>query len=607
MLAGRLYVDDDDVPVALRPKRAEVVARAAQLAPDNAFVQWMAADQGSYYSSQCGPTQWPEAEVANLVRMEPDNAGALQFAVALAHAKGDQAALDDALVRMASAKRAEDHLGDETAAWRKVYVAHPDMLTLGDDANDSADDKALLRALQQTSFRSATTESALEAACTFDATSERAWQRLGGCADAGVLLATRGNSFTLRELGLKMLTAAGAQREDLTDLQRQVDWLKANASNPMQNSEAFEDTSSDRAADWHGASSDIVATERRLKRTGKPPVVPPGWINRGHSEEDSAVEAWQAYVATLIDALQASVNVRERAIGLSAARFSSEMFGDATAAVKSTESPSEAANPIVDFAAAHPDDIVVQWTAANGIEGAQANAAKANVQRLDADNAAAWELSLGDAAGDTTQVLQRMAASSRYDDHAVDALGIWLAVVEKHPISEEALGTMSAMSNRSAGTISKSIAITMAAASAISGPSITHLFKACASPGADTSRNDACVAIGHRIFDSAHSQMAVMIGERLLRNLNALGNGDRARARQIAWWQENFSASYGKNDAAYMDDYISTHSEIEALRLAAVRAGKVDPPKEWKSAAEKSAAKHAWVVSPQPTTSTVAK
>jgi hypothetical protein len=80
----------------------------------------MAADQIEYYNSQCGPTRWPEAEIANLARLEPDNAGALQYAAALAQAKGDETALDDALARMASAKRADDHLADEIAAWTRV-------------------------------------------------------------------------------------------------------------------------------------------------------------------------------------------------------------------------------------------------------------------------------------------------------------------------------------------------------------------------------------------------------------------------------------------------------------------------------------------------------
>jgi hypothetical protein len=171
----------------------------------------MAADTGSYYSSHCGPTQWPVAEVASLVRLEPDNAGALQYAVALAQAKHDDAALDEALARMASATRADDHLGDEIAEWRKVYMAHPEgNLALPMWSEAPASERALLGALNQTSYRASPVQFALAQACTPDGDSERTWQRLGWCVDAGVLLAGKGSSFALRDAGLKMLAAAGA-------------------------------------------------------------------------------------------------------------------------------------------------------------------------------------------------------------------------------------------------------------------------------------------------------------------------------------------------------------------------------------------------------------
>ncbi|WP_131992547.1 hypothetical protein [Dokdonella fugitiva] len=137
-------------------------------------MQWMAADTGSYYSSQCGPTQWPVAEVASLVRLEPDNAGALQYAVALAQAKHDDAALDEALARMASATRADDHLGDEIAEWRKVYMAHPEgNLVLPMWSEAPASERALLGALNQTSYRASPVQFALAQACTPDGDSER--------------------------------------------------------------------------------------------------------------------------------------------------------------------------------------------------------------------------------------------------------------------------------------------------------------------------------------------------------------------------------------------------------------------------------------------------
>jgi hypothetical protein len=51
------------------------------------------------------------------------------------------------------------------------------------------------------------------------------------------------------------------------------------------------------------------------------------------------------------------------------------------------------------------------------------------------------------------------------------------------------------------------------------------------------------------------------------------------------------NATNGEAISLYMRDMLATGSEVEALRLAATRAGKAEPPADWKSRAEKQAAK----------------
>lgn len=605
VLAGRLYVDDDDTPSALRPKSADVVARAARLAPDDVFVQWLAADVGSYYSSKCGPTRWPEAEVANLVRLEPDNAGALQYAVALAHAKGDQAGVDDALARMASARRADDHLGEEIAAWTRTYVAHP-VASPFDDATGKSDaspqSSALSSALQQAAFRSSPVESALEETCKPAADSDQAWQRLGWCADAGVLLVTRGNSFTLRELGLKMLATAGATKDDLVDLQRQFDWLKANAASPMQNGAAFADAPSDRAADWKGAPSEIAATERRLKRLGKPLTPPAGWMPANDDGEEigdakATRESWQDYVRTLVDDLRGSSDARERAVGLSAGERVNEMFGGAAPASGGEAKSAQADTAVMlgDLAAASPADLLVQWVAATQSAGKHDVAALANAQRLDKDNAAAWALSLDDAAVDSSETLKHMAASHRYDEHSADFLRIWLAAVKRHPAPAEMSSRVQDLAPQarfSEDDIAASTAMMLAAVGAMETSAYARLDTACT----DAQHKAACIAIARLMFVEGRSLISVTIGESRLRSFDALGQDDQLRARRIAWWSEStmtFLMSSADATSLYARDVVATGSEIEALRLAATRAGKVEPPADWKSRSEKQAAKAA--------------
>jgi hypothetical protein len=601
VLAGRIYLDEDDLSGGLRPKPEDVAERAAQLAPDDAFVQWAVAHQGSFAGSQCGPTRWPEAEVARLVRLEPDNAGALQFAAALAHAKGDQAALDDALARMAAASRADDHLGEETAAWRKIYATRP-MEDWQKDAGMTPQTAALYRALVRTSYHTSSAAPGLKEACSPDAQSERTWQRLGWCTDAGRLLAGRGNSFALRALGLDLLEASGAQSDEIAELRRQFDWLQAHAAGPMA---AFGDSAEDQAAglvaDWQGASSEIVAAERRLDRTGQPRTAPAGWVKaaaKSHKDDtQQQAAAWQTYMRALIEDMRGSSDVRAQALALTSGDQIVRMFDAASADEKKAPATEAKSDPLAELAAANADDLVLQWIAATSFDRMATDAtarAVANVQRLDADNAAAWAMSLPSAGADVQPVLQRMAAASRYDEHVGEMLGLWFAAIQKRPIPAAVMSLPidEAISAEAAG---KSTALALAMMNSISASPFGSLAKACrGSELDDAQRKDTCIAIGRLLLNSSRSVVSAGIGESLLRNADALGADEQARARQLAWWHSVQSEAFRSGDAAieaYFADYLATGNEIEALRLNASRAGKGEPPAGWLSPNEKRAAK----------------
>lgn len=599
VLAGRIHFDEGDLPDALRPNREEIIARAARLAPEDAFVQWAAADQGRFANSQCGPTRWPEAEVANLVRLEPGNAGALQFAVALAQARGDPAALDDALAGMAAAVRADDYLGDEIAAWRKVYEARP-MEGWQKSAGMTPQTAALQRALMQTRYYYSSAASALSEACRPDAQSERAWQRLGWCADAGRLLAAKGNSFALRERGLELLETSGAQGEELAELRRQLDWLQAHAADPMT---AFDDAPSDLVADWQGAPDEIAAAERRLDRLGQPRTAPAGWTRTtdGSQAEDAAdkasLEAWQAYMRALIEDMRGSGDARAQALALTSGQYAMRMLDSPSNGERPAAAPAAEADPLAGLAAANPDDLLVQWIVATSFDMSSAETrtrAIAHVQRLDAGNAAAWVRSLPPAGTDVPSVLRQMAAASRYDEHLGDLLGIWLAAIQKRAIPTEALGAFPMGTASSAEAAAKGVALGMAMMNSISATPSGSIARACGrSELGDAQRREACTAIGRLMLNSSRSLVAAKVGESLLRNADALSAAERERARQLAWWSMHAGALDRNDEAidAYFADYLSTGSEIEAMRLAATRAGKAEPPANWTSPAEKRAEK----------------
>lgn len=604
VLAARVYFPDDgnsEMGGALRPKREDVVSRAVQLAPDDAFVQWMAADSGSYGSNQCGPTRRPEAEVGNLVRLEPDNAGALLYAVALAHAKGDQTALDDALTRMAGAARASDHSGDEIALWRKVYQTVPAArradAMLGDDDASSVPLAALRHAQQRSAFRFPSSDSAVEAACKPDAQSERSWQRLGWCADAARLLATKGESLALRELGLKLLSLSGNQ--DVADLQRQYEWLKANSANPYANSNAFLDAPDATLADWRGAPHEIAATERRLERLGRPLAVPAGW-NRADTTEgkdeaanDAAENAWQSYVSELLEDMRGSADVRSRASALSARK---RLVGPIGVQPADAQAKASVSDELSELAAANPDDVLVQWLAASSGNDS-AGAALANLQRLDPDNAATWTLALAAADADAKAILWRMASAKRYTEHLGEMMTPWLTAVRKRPPPADMVASFSELAVSSsampsAESLGAMIAFMTAMPGSTGASSLAPLYRACSGKAEDTSplRED-CIAAARLLLDSGNTLIAAQVGERLLRKVDAFGPADRERARHLAWWQSQLRDLEDSSEfEAYLTDFLTTGSEIEALRLAAARASKAEPPADWQSNTENEAA-----------------
>lgn len=579
VLAGRVHLSDTDGATPLRPKGEDVVARAVNLAPGDAFVQWVAASEGNYYSSQCGPVHWPETEVANLVRLEPDNAAAWQYAAALAQAKGDEAGVDAALERMANARRADDHQGEEIAAWTRIFTQHPGANVSPFDQGEAATpaQRALAAALLRVAYGFSGSDRALEAACKPDGSTEQSWRRLDWCARAGRVLASEGNSFALRELGLKLL----GNDDSHADQQRQLAWLKANASDPMQNGAAFADAAVDRERDWQGAAGSILATERRMARLGKPATPPEGWTADDDAyaepEGEAAADAWLGYMATVRDAMRASGDAREQVLALLADRTMGSDEG-ATAPA--------GGEAIASIAAAHPDDLLVQWVAAHHTKGDARAAAIANLQRLDPANAATWALSLPASAdnADPLPTLQRMAASRQYDEYTTGFIGIWSAAFTRVPVPQELTAQVQAMDGDfDAGSLPNVMALSSMFTLTMGGAS-QNLLGACTpeAVAAQPERREHCLAAGRLLLQQGRTLLAARFGEALLRKLDALLGVDAERSRQIAWWRAN-SAPDAEATAisTYFEDWLSTGNEIEAMRLAATRAGKAEPPADW--------------------------
>ncbi|MCC7255774.1 MAG: hypothetical protein IT467_07570 [Dokdonella sp.] len=607
VLAGSIWLDPDDVANKLLPKPDEIKQRAVGLAPDDAFVQWFAAEDGSYFSSQCGPTRWPEAEVANLTRLEADNAAAWQYAVALAHAKGDHAGIDAALARMAGARRASDHQGELLRLWQGLYAQHPAWLkSISADIEPAEDgkktlpsqDATMLRVLQDSANQSGRVDAKLEAVCKPDATQDSALQRLGWCVRAGELLADKGSSISLRQTGLKMLAAAGATQAELADQRYQLQYLIENAATPQHNYALFGSADDGLAADWRNADGDIAATLHRLARLGLPATPPPGWVSaaeRMRTESDHEEDAWLSYLGEVSTDLAARSDVRERALGWFVKNSMRDWTSTDDAAAEGSAAATNDAvgdTDLADLAAANPGNAFVQWLA---LGDASANAqALVRLQQLDADNAFVWLASLKDEA-DAGQILHRAAEARRYDDYHLAMVGMLYAAFQRQPVPQS-MREMFTREQPSDGAtdVDKQAAMGGAIMLSMMSPAFSGLSgmsRSCAKRGAANAaatRGD-CIAVARLLLHSGNSLLTTGTGARTLLELDALDGEDRELARHIAWWRgQAFEPE--KFDGALVDDLVAK-GEIAAMRGAAMRAGKAEPPAGWQPPGWSSKAK----------------
>lgn len=306
------------------------------------------------------------------------------------------------------------------------------------------------------------------------------------------------------------------------------------------------------------------------------------------TDEDAEAKATDTYLKALFDDMRRSPDPHTQAWGLVAsARYDSKLDCSGRSPV------TERYGRLSALVAKYPDDLLVQWTVAGDCGDAAARA-RANVQRIEADNAAAWTLSQGGELSDLA-VIRKMATARRYDEHNADQLKPWLAAVQKFPFPTELTrrpDTLWTSVQRSIGLPATATETNYALMMSRSGANVSMLgilsrWTCGRKAMTDAGTRDACVAAGRLMLHSKQTLAASMIGATILRNAGALDAGEWDLARHVYWWrQEMDHLDIGNAFPTYLTDYLSSSSEVEAFRRAANRAGKADPHEGWISPLE---------------------
>jgi hypothetical protein len=243
--------------------------RAAQAAPSDTLVQWLVANYGD--AAPEGASR-RDAAIDALTRMEPDNGAVWMQALTAAAQRGDGAAVDDALGRMAASRRFDDHYVDIVHAWIDVYDRHPAPAALSVDAYDGGFAAAVAKA-------SATAMPAYQfivTACKPKTASHDNFARGASCTDAGRLMLQRGDTLIARSIGFAILRNLDAATDADRLANRNLEWYRANALHGTGEDGNVRDALG-YESDWRRMDDEIDVLRSALQRAGLPTEAPDGW------------------------------------------------------------------------------------------------------------------------------------------------------------------------------------------------------------------------------------------------------------------------------------------------------------------------------------------
>ncbi|MGB0133190.1 hypothetical protein, partial [Dokdonella sp.] len=248
-------------------RQRELLSQAVQAAPDDAWVQWIAA----VYAL---PSDTVSEPALALQRLEPDNGAIWLFQLAAASRANDSTGVTDALARIGASSRFDDHFVDYALEWLEFSRKYPlpDSYATGD--NQASAQLPLVMAVSRAAALAMPNYVSPTRACKAVDQPLKA-DRREACIAAGRVMLTESNTLDSMRLGAAMLQLAGA--DDAAEVTRNTDYFTEeylvlwNAM--LRDPEEFKRYQ----VDWVQSRDTLQAARNLLLRAGVPLLPPPNW------------------------------------------------------------------------------------------------------------------------------------------------------------------------------------------------------------------------------------------------------------------------------------------------------------------------------------------
>ena len=260
-------MSEDDTPLRIDARNEELF-RAAMGAPGDALVQWLIANRllGSRNRAHA------EAVVANATHLEPDNAAVWSLTLVLASQRKDAAGIDEALARMATSTRSDEHFADMLHAWFDIYDRNPPPRSMFADPAD-ADAAPFVSASAKAAAFALPAYQQLVQACKPSADVGLDATRAADCAASGHLMLHNSKSLIGRSIGFVLLRNLGATTAQDQTMRRNLEWVRQNVGTTEKDPLAMRAYQ----ADWLNLDDEYEIMQRAVRRAGLSIEPPPDW------------------------------------------------------------------------------------------------------------------------------------------------------------------------------------------------------------------------------------------------------------------------------------------------------------------------------------------